>query len=419
MEPPIAESPRFELSPRVKSLDQFRGYAVAAMILVNYLGGFACTPRLLRHTNDYCSYADTIMPNFLFAVGFAIAIVWSKTSGTSAAQRAVNMRRITGRLVRRSLALMGVAFLLYFPWQRNDLASEWMQSHFWYGVFKKDWFQTLTHIACTTLWLLPAMRFGWWVRWSWLIAGMVLHVALSEWFYFHWVHESPSGIDGGPLGFLTWSVSAWIGVWAGEGFLRAVGNAQSSQREGLPRALFWNWVLVGGLLMMVGWGASCQTRRYDRSLNSDTAVAKLADHPVFGREHPRDEPAYSAFQNYFAEPPFVPPPPYEQRAWNYWMMSQRAGSVSYQMFAAGLSLLMFLGTEMVVRSTEIVIGPLRTMGRNALICYAVHGFVIDGVQRFLERDSPALHVLLGLAVVMLAVYGLAKVLETFRIFVRL
>lgn len=56
---------------RLVSLDQFRGYTVIGMILVNYVGGFAVVPEVLKHHNDYCSYADTIMPQFLFAVGFA------------------------------------------------------------------------------------------------------------------------------------------------------------------------------------------------------------------------------------------------------------------------------------------------------------------------------------------------------------
>lgn len=44
---------------RIESIDQFRGYAVAAMFLVNYLGAFAVIHPLLKHHNTYCSYADT------------------------------------------------------------------------------------------------------------------------------------------------------------------------------------------------------------------------------------------------------------------------------------------------------------------------------------------------------------------------
>ena len=51
---------------RIASLDQFRGYTVAGMLLVNFLGGYQAVPAVLKHHNTYCSYADTIMPQFFF-----------------------------------------------------------------------------------------------------------------------------------------------------------------------------------------------------------------------------------------------------------------------------------------------------------------------------------------------------------------
>ena len=44
------------------------------MLLVNFVGSFLAiraTLPLLAHHHTYCSYADTIMPQFLFAVGFS------------------------------------------------------------------------------------------------------------------------------------------------------------------------------------------------------------------------------------------------------------------------------------------------------------------------------------------------------------
>ena len=62
---------------RIASLDQFRGYTVAGMFLVNFIGGFAVV-NVLKHHNTYCSYADTIMPQFLFAVGFAFRLTFGR-----------------------------------------------------------------------------------------------------------------------------------------------------------------------------------------------------------------------------------------------------------------------------------------------------------------------------------------------------
>ena len=65
-------------SDRIVSLDQFRGYTVVGMLLVNFVGGFAACPKFLSHSHDYISYADTIMPQFLFAVGFAFRLTFGR-----------------------------------------------------------------------------------------------------------------------------------------------------------------------------------------------------------------------------------------------------------------------------------------------------------------------------------------------------
>lgn len=63
---------------RIHSLDQFRGYCVLGMLLVNFLAGFDVTPDVLEHHNTHFSYADSILPAFLFAVGFAFRLTWCK-----------------------------------------------------------------------------------------------------------------------------------------------------------------------------------------------------------------------------------------------------------------------------------------------------------------------------------------------------
>src|SRR5690349_9215139 len=87
------------LSQRIVSLDQFRGYTMAGMFLVNYLGAYDewVAPVLLHHHN-YLSYADTIMPQFLFAVGFSFRLTFGRralTQGVSAAYWHA-IRRILG-----------------------------------------------------------------------------------------------------------------------------------------------------------------------------------------------------------------------------------------------------------------------------------------------------------------------------------
>src|SRR3954464_9735191 len=90
-------------APRLVSLDQFRGYTVFGMLLVNFVGSYAAVRAALptlAHHHTYCSYADTIMPQFLFAVGFAFRLTFVKRKA------AIGARAAYGHAVRRSLGLM-------------------------------------------------------------------------------------------------------------------------------------------------------------------------------------------------------------------------------------------------------------------------------------------------------------------------
>jgi hypothetical protein len=89
------------------SLDQFRGYTIAGMCLVNFLAPFAAIHSVLKHNDTYFSYADTIMPSFLFVVGFAFRLTYLKR------------RRDFGRwptarsYIRRSGRLLLLSLLIY------------------------------------------------------------------------------------------------------------------------------------------------------------------------------------------------------------------------------------------------------------------------------------------------------------------
>jgi len=416
---------------RMTSLDQFRGYAVVGMVLVNFLGNYACTPRILRHTNDYCSYADTIMPNFLFAVGFSIAVVWYRALSKAACAMGLEIggldsksvrgvaREVQWKLFRRSLALMLFAFVLYFPWGEPRLLSRISTGSFWFEIWKRHWFQTLTHIAWTTLWLLPTLSWSWRGKWCWIAGGAFAHVLLSEIFYFHFVHQNPTGIDGGPLGFLTWGIPTALGFWAGEYWS---GSDRLGQGVAVAKSLEIRWLRIAGAWMLAGWLCSCLTRSYDVDVQigeSDKDVQvitkKLSRSPVVDGMKVLASGAHRGW----AELPFVPPPTWQERSWNYWMMSQRAGTLSYLVFAAGLSLGLFVLWDWVVRRFAIEIPLFRCFGRNALFCYALHGFMIDAIGFWVSKDAQAWIVYSSLIGLFAVLFGLAWVLERNRIFIRL
>jgi predicted acyltransferase len=92
---------------RIVSMDQFRGYTVAGMFLVNFLGGYAAIHPVLKHNNNYFSYADSIMPSFMFAVGFSFRLTYLRRRSQSSALSTV------WTYVRRSLALIVVSVVMY------------------------------------------------------------------------------------------------------------------------------------------------------------------------------------------------------------------------------------------------------------------------------------------------------------------
>ena len=101
-------------SSRIVSLDQFRGYTIAGMFLVNMIGSYACMAPTFSHHGNYFSYADTIMPQFFFAVGFAFRFTFGRTVeklGTWAAYR---------KAVKRNLGLILFGAIYYGFGNRHE-----------------------------------------------------------------------------------------------------------------------------------------------------------------------------------------------------------------------------------------------------------------------------------------------------------
>ncbi|MCB1095257.1 MAG: hypothetical protein KDN22_06720 [Verrucomicrobiae bacterium] len=338
----VAPSPNTSSSGRIVSLDQFRGYTVAGMFLVNFIGRFKeSTPPILLHHNTYCSYADVIMPHFLFAVGMALRLVMVRQverSGYSAAMQ---------RGVRRSLGLIVFGFVFYtLDGEYKTWASlqELGIKGFFTESFFREPFQALTHIGVTSLWVLPviALRLRWIVLFA-VLSGL-LHLALSHAFWYDMVYNGESkGIDGGVLGFLTWTICVAAGAAAYEFRMKGA-------RECLQPLFLW-----GAVLMLLGYGISC-----------------------IGVGGP------------LAPPPFWPAA--TDAAGNaivdMWTMSQRAGSLSYLTFAAGFSLVTLAFFVVISDLKSFRLGLFTDLGQNAFAAYVIHLMVMNAWSAFGPRDAP-------------------------------
>ena len=324
---------------RIVSLDQFRGYTVAAMFMVNFISVFReSAPSLMRHHNTYCSYADTVMPHFLFAVGFALRLVMLREVETHGRRAAL------WRGVKRAFFLI-VFGIVFYRLSGSYKTWEELKALGIAGFFAKSFagspLQALTHIGLTTLWILPVITLR--LRWGILYAALsgLLHLWLSHAFWYECVVHGKHGlrgIDGGLLGFLTWSICAAAGA-------AACDWRQAGAGSSLRPLLIW-----GTIMMLLGYGISC-----------------------FGQG------------GQLAPPPFVAP----SGEIDMWAMNQRAGSLSYLTFGAGLSLALMAVFVVLCDLGNFRLGLFSDLGKNAFGAYVLHMIVMTAWEDFGPRDAPA------------------------------
>ena len=132
----------------IVSMDQFRGYTVAGMFLVNFVGGLKAFPEVLKHHNGwpYFSYADTIMPSFLFAAGFSYRLVALRRlgqQGTAATYFHFAVRSLA--LILISLVLFAKNDIVKVPsWTDMTAAEVWKRVG---GLLKADLWEVLAIIG--------------------------------------------------------------------------------------------------------------------------------------------------------------------------------------------------------------------------------------------------------------------------------
>ncbi|WP_240907427.1 heparan-alpha-glucosaminide N-acetyltransferase domain-containing protein [Paludisphaera rhizosphaerae] len=354
---------------RIESLDQFRGYTVAAMLFVNFVGGLTAFHATFKHHRTYCSYADTIMPHFFFAVGFAYRLTYLRRLAT------VGRREADWAVVRRALGLVLLGFVIY---HLDGEVKSWEAlrklgpSGFFSTAFKRSLCQTLVQIGLTSVWILPVVAASTRARVIYLIFGAVLHLGLSAWFWLDFAWNTPV-IDGGWLGVLSWAIPMLAGTFAYDAI--AARDADGRARgTAIPEFLGW-----GAVLMLSGYLLSC----------------------VGG----------------IAPPPFTPPA--EGAVVDLWTMSQRTGSVSYQAFAAGFSLAVYALFVAACDVGGLSAGVFRTFGTNALAAYIVHPMVEQAVRPYLPKDAPLWYAAAGTALYFVICWGLIRYLEKNRIFLKI
>lgn len=395
---------------RIASLDQYRGYTVAGMMVVNYLGGFAVTPPVLEHHNTYFSYADTIMPGFHFAVGFALRLVLLKRIATHGRRSAYLS------IVRRGLGLILLSTVLEFA-TSHDRFKNWsdlVQTGVWgalAGPLKCEFWETLAIIGVTSIWVLPVIAGSVRLRVAFLIGCLGLHALLCHLFYFDFMYARPNwldsvwgatnvqGLDGGPLGFLAWTLPQLVGSFAYDCVVTSIGCVKPSQThqenedalsprrlDALSMACLSRLLVWSCILMFAGYGLNCLSTTYPRTQPPSTEESKIlvAESPVV----PPFRIASDSAELTWTDAPFVQPSASEQRQLNYWLMGKRIVTLPFNLFSSGFALAVYSFFVLLSDLGRVQIGFFRTLGQNALAAYVLHEIVNGAVHSFAPKDSP-------------------------------
>ena len=205
---------------RIASLDQFRGFAILGMIVVNSIGHFDAVAETFKHPNYGMTFANTIAPFFLFAVGMGLRI--------SLANHIRKFGRIKGfrMAFNRYSTLILIGVVIYGP---DPKLGMW---------------DALVDIGFAGIITLPFILGSKWIRMIMAIAFLILYQLLFIFSgYGEWVMNH--SIDGGPLGVLSWASILLFGSLLMDDFSSL--NPESFIKRSLTYAV---------ILMAAGFGLS-------------------------------------------------------------------------------------------------------------------------------------------------------------------
>jgi hypothetical protein len=431
---------------RIASLDQFRGYTVLGMIIVNCIGGYAVVHSVFKHNDNYFSSADSIMPSFHFAVGCSYRLMFLRRSAVAGA----TLTRL--RFVRRAFALIAIAVLFFGAgggfrdWQqfyelpatysvsseggaeavadqpapkfRTTFVAQWRV--YLAHLLKSRMWNTFAIIGATQLVILPFIGARAVVRLGVLIALAIGHLLLTAWFNWGfvlgdphnwmviaWKTGSAASWDGGFFGPLCWAVTMLGGTLAYD-----VLAANATPMRAGRAILVW-----GCAAMLLGYALSCLTTMYDVSSGAqpDPQLPRYARSPFVPDFSTIGQRPWSSL---LAEPPLVAPPAADVRLGNYWMMTKQIPSLSFILFATGFAASLYAMFVVICDGCGLTCGLFGTFGRNPLAAYVIHDMIGRQLGPLVPSDSPLWYCLLGLLVYVTAVYACVRSLERANIFIR-
>lgn len=413
---------------RITSLDQFRGYSVAAMFIVNFVQHMTVAHQALKHNNTHSSYADSIMPSFILACGIAYRMSFVKLADNRA--EAAAWTKLRRRILVRSLALI-LLCVMFFGFgggfgKWSDMSPSRV-AKFMADLLKANLWEVLAIIGACQIFILPVMATSTKIRIATIGLLSLMHAVISWSFNYDFVYGKPNWMDayfggvgkrawdGGFFGIIAWSQIMLFGTIAYDLTHRASISRVQTRSSGI-RVAFMSLLLCGVLLMCFGYALSCLTRLYDtRNLNEAQIKALIGSPVIPDFSSISERPIFSLF----AEAPGVPPPLPQERIPNYWQMDKRVVTASFVMFGSGVAIAVYGLFVLFCDAWKWNVGMFRTFGQNPLAAYLIHHLVTRTTLSVVPKDSSLVWVLCGLAISFGVTYLFVRYLEKRGLYLRL
>jgi predicted acyltransferase len=206
--------------PRILSLDQFRGFAIFGMILVNYLGRFEVIHETFKHPRFGMTFANAIAPFFLFAVGMGFSFSIIKKI------QQIGPKKSYLLAVKRYLVLIIIGIVLYGP---DPVCDMW---------------DALVDIGFAGLLTLPFILTSRWIRISLAFVFLIIYQLIFAYTgYGEWTMQH--SIDGGPLGPISWASILFFGTVLMDDLMKTT-----------PSTFMKRSLIMGFILTLLGLGLS-------------------------------------------------------------------------------------------------------------------------------------------------------------------
>ncbi|MCX8063622.1 MAG: heparan-alpha-glucosaminide N-acetyltransferase domain-containing protein [Candidatus Hydrogenedentes bacterium] len=211
-------------------IDQFRGFAIISMILVNVCNELSVSPSWLRHHDYGFTFADYVAPAFIFIVGFGYRLSLTKALSSN------TMNEVHKKFIRRYCIITFLGFIY---------------GHFDFEVAVWD---ALTDIGIAGLLMYPVMR----LRGIFILLLGLFYLTMYQCLftltsYGEWVMKH--SIDGGPLGPLSWAFILAFGAFYATLFEKHIfpeGKLSDKIRKKQALKTLLSWFILGCLISISG-----------------------------------------------------------------------------------------------------------------------------------------------------------------------